>query len=131
MATITRFEDLECWQIGREATRLVYRLTRKPIFQEDWDLKRQIRRACVSMTSNIAEGFERDGNKEFINFLGIAKGSAGEARSQLYVALDEGYLSETEFGEASAILTAFSSKTAGFIHYLKTCEHKGLKFKTT
>jgi four helix bundle protein len=130
MATITCFEDLECWQIGRVSTRLLYRLTKKTAFQEDWDLKRQIRRAAVSMTSNIAEGFERDGNKEFINFLSIAKGSAGEVRSQLYVALDECYISETEFSEATGMLTAFASKTAGLLNYLKTCEHKGIKFKS-
>ena len=131
MATITCFEDLECWQMGRQATRLLYQLTQKPNFKGDWELTRQIRRASISMTSNIAEGFERDGIKEFINFLSIAKGSAGEVRSQLYVALDEKYITGSEFKEAIAILKAFSSKTAGFINYLKTCEHKVTKFKTS
>ena len=129
MGTIKRFEDLECWQAGRRATRALYQLTRKSGFQNDRDLVRQIRRAAVSVTSNIAEGFERDGNKEFINFLSIAKGSAGEIRSQLYVALDEAYISQDEFDQSIELILETSNKTAGLRNYLQKSELKGLKNK--
>ena len=88
MATIVRFEDLDAWKIARELTRDVYRVTSGEKFSRDFGLKDQIRKASVSIMSNVAEGFERDGNREFCNFLSIGKGSAGEVRSQLYVALD-------------------------------------------
>ncbi len=129
MATITKFEDLECWQAGRVSTRMLYRLTKTKGFLGDLDLARQIRRATVSITSNIAEGFERDGNVEFRNFLSIAKGSAGEIRSQLYVALDEGYISQHEFDEASELLKETSNKIGGLRAYLLRSDFKGHKNK--
>src|SRR5215204_3249757 len=97
MATIIRFEDLDAWRLARELTQEVYRVTGNGEFSRDFGLTNQIRKASVSVMSNIAEGFERDGNKEFRNFLSIGKGSAGEVRSQLYVALDQGYLTREDF----------------------------------
>jgi len=97
MATNEKFEDVLAWQKGREMTQLVYRLSKRGEFAKDFGLKDQIRRAAVSVTSNIAEGFERGGNKEFVQFLSHAKGSAGEVRSQLHVADDERYISKEEF----------------------------------
>ena len=81
MPTIKRFEDLECWVAGRTLKRAVYRLTRKPEFTQDYPLISQVRRASFSVTANIVEGFERNGNREFVHFLTIAKGSAGEIRT--------------------------------------------------
>jgi len=83
-----RFEELEVWQESRELTRRIYALTLEPGLKGDWDLSRQIRRAAVSVMSNIAEGFERSSTKEFVHALYIARGSAGEVRSQLYIVLD-------------------------------------------
>src|SRR6202012_3122572 len=97
--TITQFEDIEAWKLGRELTRAIYRVSKAGEFGRDFALRDQIRRAAVSVTSNIAEGFERGGNREFVQALAVAKGSAGEVRSQLYVALDEGYIREAEFTE--------------------------------
>jgi four helix bundle protein len=91
------FEEIEAWQLSREMVRDVYRVSREGIFSKDFGLQDQIRRASVSIMSNIAEGFERGGNKEFINFLTIAKGSCGEVRSQLYVAFDQGYVDQSQF----------------------------------
>ncbi len=92
MATIKRFEDIEAWQEARELVRELYRITSAGPFARDFGLKDQVRRAGVSIMSGIAEGFERDGNKEFLQFLSISKGSCGEVRSDLYVAEDQGYL---------------------------------------
>ena len=94
---VIRFEDLVAWQKGRELTRNIYAVTTAENFRRDYGLKDQIRRAAVSVMSNIAEGFERAGKAEFHQFLVIAKGSCAEVRSQLYVALDAGYISKTQF----------------------------------
>jgi len=88
MAGIQRFEDLEAWKTARELVKDVYRISKNQGFAHDFGLRDQICRSSVSIMSNVAEGFERDGDKEFCNFLSIAKGSAGETRSLLYVALD-------------------------------------------
>ena len=88
MATFHRFEDIDAWQKARELTRAVYAASRSGSFSKDFALRDQIRRASISVMSNIAEGFERGGNKEFRQFLSTAKGSAGEVRAQRYVALD-------------------------------------------
>ena len=90
MATIQRFEEIEAWQVARELTRSVYECSKSGSFAKDFALRDQIRRAAISVMSNIAEGFERGGNAEFIQFLSIAKGSAAEVETQLYVALDQG-----------------------------------------
>jgi len=97
MTRIEKFEDIEAWQRARVLCREIYKVTAQENFGRDRGLCGQIRRAAVSVMSNIAEGFERGGNKEFLNFLSVAKGSAGEVRVQLYIALDAGFLSEPEF----------------------------------
>ncbi len=117
MATIQRFEDLICWQKGRELTREIYRAF---ALCKDYGLKDQIQRAAVSVMSNIAEGFERGTRQELLNYLYIAKGSAGEVRSQLYAALDIGYLNIETFKrlhplaeECSRLIQSFASKVKG------------------
>ena len=94
---IGRFEDLIAWQKARELTREIYAITRQGAFAKDFGLSGQIQRACVSIMSNIAEGFERGGSGEFHHFVSIAKASCAEVRSQLYVALDVGYLNPELF----------------------------------
>lgn len=96
-AVAERFEDLRVWQTARTLTDQIYALTKRKPFEADWALKDQIRRAAISVMSNIAEGFESRTQAQFIDFLGTAKASAGEVRSQLYIARDQGYLGEEEF----------------------------------
>jgi four helix bundle protein len=96
------FEDLIAWQKARQLTKSIYEVTRRGYFAKDYGLIEQIRRAVVSIMSNIAEGFERNRRAEFHQFLSVAKASAAEVRSQLYVALDVGYLSQNEFATLSA-----------------------------
>ena len=97
--SVTRFEDLIAWQKARELTRRVYEITRTGEFAQDFRLSGQIQSAAVSIMSNIAEGFERSGLREFHQFLSTAKASCAELRSQLYVALDVGYIDERTFQE--------------------------------
>ena len=129
MATIDRFEDIEAWKLAREVTRSIYSVTSSGSFAKDFALCNQIRRAAISIVSNIAEGFERSGNKEFLNFLTIAKGSCGEVRAQLYIALDQQYLDESKFEEISKKLLETSRVIAGFMKYLQQTELRGNKFK--
>jgi len=129
MATIVRFEDLNAWKIARELTRDIYRITSLDEFSRDFGLKDQIRRASVSIMSNIAEGFERDGNKEFGNFLSISKASAGEVQSQLYVALDQNYISREEFDAIYSKAKESGRVIVGLANYLKQSGYSGLKFK--
>ena len=131
MATITRFEDIEAWKKGRELRRVIYANSKRGEFAKDFALKDQIRRAAISVTSNIAEGFEREGNKEFIQFLSNAKGSCGEVRDQLYVALDEEYLSQAAFEELYAQSTEVSRLISGFMKYLRQTSIRGHKFQRT
>ena len=119
MATITRFEDLEVWQTARELTRLVYALTNEGAFARDFGLRDQMRRAAVSVLSNIAEGFESRTQALFVEFLGRAKGSAGELRAQSYVALDAGYLKQAEFDSLSNLADKCSRQLSRFIAYLE------------
>ena len=120
MARIECFEDIEAWQDARVLVRAIYEVTREGRFARDFGLKDQIRRAAISTMSNIAEGFERASNKEFIRFLYIAKGSAGEVRSQLYAATDLGYLEKHQADELSGHARVLSRRIAGFIKYLKS-----------
>ena len=96
---IRKFEDLESWKKARELTKEVHEATSTGSFARDFGLKDQIRRASISILSNIAEGFERGGDREFLQFLAMTKGSSGEVRAQLYVAIDLGYLSRSLFRE--------------------------------
>ena len=129
MATFNRFEDIDAWQRSRELTNKIYKITSKGDFARDFGLKDQIRRASVSIMSNIAEGFERSGTGEFAHFLATAKGSAGEVRSQLYVALDQRYISQVLFDLLSAGVTDISKMLSGLMTYLKRSGLKGTKFK--
>ena len=116
---IRSFEDIECWKKARTLNKLVYSKTNTNLFSKDFDLSRQIRRASVSISSNITEGFERSSDKEFAYFLNIAKASAGEVRSQLYLAYDLEYLNEKGFNELKNNTLEISKMISGFIKYLK------------
>ncbi len=128
MATIRQFEGILAWQKGRDLTRGIYAATRTVEFSKDFALKDQIRRAVISITSNIAEGFERGGNREFVQFLSHAKGSCGEVRSQLYIALDAGYLNESEWKTLHDSCIEISRLLDSFSNYLRDTEIKGSKF---
>lgn len=128
MGKIERFEDLEVWKIAFDSANMIYDLTSTGQFSIDYVLRDQIRRAGVSIFSNIAEGFERDGNKEFINFLNIAKGSCGEARAQATFAYHRKYISEKDYNLLSDKLTLTSQQLSGFCNYLRKSEMKGRKF---
>lgn len=129
MATIKRFTDIVAWQKARELANTIYMLTRKGAFAKDWGLRDQIQRASVSICSNIAEGFERSGNKEFVNFLWIAKGSTGEVLSQLYIAKDCGYIDDVAFGNIQERLQLISAMLYNLIRSLKTSAVKGERYK--
>lgn len=125
---VKNFEDLEIWKEARRLTGEVYRLTKDSTFSKDFDLSRQIQRAAVSIMSNIAEGFERGGNQEFAQFLYIAKGSCGEVRSQLYVALDQSYATQKTCEELTKSFRRLSIMISNFIAYLKRSKMKGAKY---
>ena len=129
MARIATFEELEAWQRARELTRVVYECSRSAALAKDVALRDQIRRAAVSVMSNIAEGFERDGDREFLQFLAVAKGSCGEVRAQLYAALDQEYVTEEEFAKASEVATDTSRLIAGLMRYLRQSALKGSKYR--
>jgi four helix bundle protein len=129
MGKIERFEEFEAWQRSRELTKLIYQLSGSGNFGRDFGLKDQIRRAAVSIPSNIAEGFERDGDKEFQQFLSIAKGSCGEVRAQLYIALDQQYLTQSQFDSMSNQLIELSRMISGLITYLRNSELRGRKYR--
>ena len=129
MATITRFEDIEAWQLGRELKRALYAASKKGEFARDFPLRDQIRHAAMSITANIAEGFERGGNREFIQFLSTSKGSCGEVQDHLYTALDEGYVPKAEFQRLYSQTAAVAGKVGGFMKYLQQTEIRGQKFR--
>jgi len=129
MATFTTFEEIVAWQKARQLTKDLYKLTSTGPFARDYDLRNQIRRAAVSVMSNIAEGFERSGTGEFNQFLSTAKGSAGEVRSQLYVALDQNYLSEETVGRLLHRATEVGRMVGGLMIYLRKSGIKGTKYK--
>lgn len=120
MATIKRFEDLEVWQSSMKLARAVYSLTLGDLFSKDFGLKDQIRRSAVSVPSNIAEGFERDTQKQFLYFLSIAKGSCGELRTQLRLASDLGYFEQDKFETLNNECISVSKQLGGFINYLNS-----------
>ena len=120
MATVQQFEDLHVWQDARSLVREIYQVTKQRAFRRDFGLRDQITRAATSTMSNIAEGFERGTRKEFIRFLNIAKGSIGEVRSQLYVALDQEYIEQETFDNLRHAALALSRRIAKFISYLES-----------
>jgi four helix bundle protein len=115
---IKRFEDLEVWQLSRVLVKEIYQITLKAEFQKDFGLKDQVRRCAVSIMANISEGFEQKTQKEFINFLFIAKGSCGELRSHFYIALDLGYINQETFENFQNQAITISKSLSGFIKYL-------------
>ena len=129
MATFQRFTDIEAWQKCRELTNEIYKITKEGSFSKDFELRAQIRAASVSAMSNIAEGFERNGTAEFIQFLSIAKGSLAEVASQLYVASDQGYVTRAEFDRLSTLVTETSSKIGRLMSYLRRSGIKGIKYR--
>ena len=129
MAKIERFEDIDAWKKARELTKIIYEVTAQGKLAADFSLRDQLRRAAVSIMANIAEGFEREGNKEFRQFLATAKGSAGEVKALLYVALDAGLISTEQFQRIRALADEASRLLAGFLRYLKTSDKKGSKFQ--
>ncbi len=129
MATIRRFQDIEAWQKGRELVQAIYSISSEGSFARDFALRDQIRRAAISIVSNIAEGFEREGTQEFIHFLSVAKGSAAEVEAQLYMAFDQEYLNQQTLEELCRQLTSVKKLIAGFMRYLKETDFRGGKFK--
>jgi four helix bundle protein len=127
--TVKRFEDLLIWQEARKLTKCIYEVTSKETFKRDFALTDQMRRSAVSVMANIAEGFERCNNKEFIQYLFIAKSSCGELRSHLYVAVDQRYLAEREHLELSTKAAGISTMVNNLIDYLKKTPIKGMKHK--
>lgn len=121
---IERFEDMKVWQLARELVKLIYGLTAEARLSKDFGLANQLQRSAVSVISNIAEGFERKGRKEFVNFLYIAKGSCGELRSQLYVAADLEYIDKADFDKSYQLAEEVSKSLAGFIKYLEASARK-------
>ena len=130
MATFRSFEDIEVWQKARQLTKRIYAVSNKGAFARDFGLRDQIRRASISIMSNIAEGYERGGTREFVQFLSMAKGSGGEVRSQLYAALDQEYLEAKTFEEISEMAKEVNRMIAGLMNYLKKSELKGTKYKS-
>jgi four helix bundle protein len=126
---IKKFEDIESWKKSRRLTNEIYRATAIGEFARDFGLKDQLRRATVSILSNIAEGFERGGDKEFSQFLSIAKGSCGEVRAQLYVALDQGYFSTEAFDRLSKNAIEITELLAGLMRYLKSSDLRGNRYR--
>ena len=129
MAKIKKFEDIESWRKARKLTKDIYSVTSQGKFLRDFSLKDQIRRAAVSILSNIAEGLERGGDKEFLQFLAIAKGSSGEVRSQLYVALNLEYISSTQFDALAEAATEVSQLLSGFMKYLRESSLRGSRYR--
>jgi four helix bundle protein len=129
MAKVKKFEEIQSWKKARSLTKEIYRATLTGSFARDFGLKDQMRRASVSILSNIAEGFERGGDKEFLQFLAVAKGSAGELRAQLYVAFDQQYVSMETFDFLRTEVTEVSQLISGFMKYLKESDLRGSKLR--
>jgi len=116
--SISRFEDLECWQEARKIVNSIYRVSRGGAVKRDYSLTDQMKRAAISIMANIAEGFSRRGNKEFIQFLFIAKSSAAELQSHLYIVLDQGYIEQSVFDEIYRETDKVQRQISSFIKYL-------------
>ena len=131
MATITRFEDIEGWRRARELARSIYLLSADGSFSRDYAFRDQVRRAAVSIMANVAEGFGRGGNREFIQFLGHARGSCAELKSHLYLARDANYISEENFASLYKLAAEIEKLISGLMRYLNGTDHRGAKFKST
>ena len=129
MATITKFEDLEIWQEARNLAKEIYIISKETDLKTDYKFKEQIKSSSGSVMDNIAEGFERDGNLEFRQFLSVAKGSVGESRSQIYRLFDYEYISEQQFEDLKNKYENLSGKIKNFITYLNKNDFKGNKFQ--
>lgn len=116
---IQKFEELNIWKLSLKITKDIYDLTAKGNFSKDYGLRDQIRRATVSISSNIVEGFEKNNNNEFVRFLKIAKGSSGEVRNQLYIALAINYINQEEFDILNTKLEDIANQIGGFVVYLQ------------
>jgi len=127
MSTFKKYEEIEAWQLGREMVKSVYAMTREGPFAKDYGLRDQIQRAAVSVCSNIAEGFERRGNKDFVKFLWIAKGSAAEVSSQLYHALDLAYINQDQFDACYVKAQSIAGKLYNLIKAISTSD-RGVSF---
>jgi four helix bundle protein len=119
MTAIARFEDIEAWKTSRQLTNSIYAHTNQTGFNRDFGLRDQIRRASISVMSNIAEGFESRADSQFINFLGMVRASAGEVRAQLYIAFDQNYITEEQFNDTFSKAQTCSRQIANFIKYLE------------
>jgi four helix bundle protein len=125
---VKKFEDVEVWVKARQFSVVIYKVTDEGGIKKDFGLRDQLRRASVSIVSNIAKGFERNGNKEFVQFLSYAKASSGEVRAQIYIAKDLGYLNEEQFNELTEKIVTISKMISGLINYIKQSDFKGTKF---
>lgn len=128
MATVKVFEDLEIWKLSRVLCNDINTIANNSELKRDYRLYGQIDGSSGSIMDNIAEGFERNGNKEFIQFLSIAKASCGETRSQLYRVFDRNYIDEKEFNKLKDQTIVLSKMIGGFISYLKKSDFKGSKY---
>jgi four helix bundle protein len=129
MNRIEKFEDIIAWQKARVLTKEIYKCTQVGGFARDYGLKDQIQRASVSTMANVAEGFERGGDKEFTQFLSTSKGSCGEVKSHLYVALDQGYLTPVSFDQLYGQASEVSRLLSGFMTYLRESNLRGRKYR--
>lgn len=129
MASIKRFEDIECWQLTRLLDKEVFKVSQKTGLSKDYGLKDQLLKSTGSVMDNIAEGFERGGNKEFFQFLSISKGSAGEVKSQLYRTLDREYITTEKFDELYNQTDLICKKISSLMNYLSGSDLKGSKYK--
>jgi four helix bundle protein len=128
MATVRRFEDLECWKKARVLANAVYDINEKLTDVHDYSLRDQLRRSAISVMANIAEGFERGGTKEFINFLTMSRGSLAETKSHLYLAFDRGYIAGEKLRELVTLADQIVRQISALIGYLQKTEYSGTKF---
>ena len=129
MSKIEKVEDLISWQKSKDLTIEIYKITKNNDFSKDFGLCNQIQRAAVSIPSNIAEGFGRGGNKEFLQFLSIAKGSLYELKTQLIIAFEIGYINDIEYNKLKNDSEEIGKLITGFMNYLGKSELKGIKYK--
>jgi four helix bundle protein len=129
MSTFKKFEEIEAWKKARKLTKRIYELSGQGAFAKDFGLKDQIRRASVSVMSNIAEGYDRSGTGEFVQFLASAKGSTAEVKCQLYVALDQAYINNDTFRDVGDLAAETGKMIGGLMNYLRHSGIKGTKYK--